>query len=125
MILLTTYCLSFTGKLTVKHTILFAFIAILGIAFVTTFLAFLYCDLYLNQNIWLEVFPPFALRGIFGSFLLFGGPAFLIVGILGIGRQYFENHENLFTVLTVVLVPLFISVLIFLMAFFAPLTVGF
>ena len=65
------------------------------------------------------------LRGIFGSFLLFGGPAFLIVGILGIGRQYFENHRNLFAVLTVVLVPFFISILIFLMGFFAPLTIGF
>ena len=109
-----------------KHSkLLYGFIAVLGIIFVTTFLAFLYCDLYLNQSIWLELFPPYVLRGIFGSFLLFGGPSFLIVGILGIGTQCFENHKNLFVVLTVVLVPLFISILIFLMAFFAPLTVGF
>jgi hypothetical protein len=60
-----------------------------------------------------------------GALLLFVGPILLVVGILGIGRQYFKNHKNLFTVLIVVLVPLFISILIFLMAFFAPLTIGF
>jgi hypothetical protein len=109
----------------VEHTKLFAFIAILGTAFVTTFLVFLYCDYYLQQNFVLISPPSDYLIGIFGSFLLFGGPILLIVGILGIGRQYFKNHKNLFTVLTVVLVPLFISILIFLMVLFAPLTVGY
>ena len=110
----------------VKHTKLFAFIAVLGAAFITIFLVFLYCDFYLNRDIWSELLAPsYYLIGIFGYFLLFGGPILLVVGTLGMGRQHFKNHKNLFTVFTVVLIPLFISILIFLMAFFAPLTIGF
>jgi len=77
----------------VKHSKLFGFIAVLGIVFAATFLAFLYCDYYLNQDIWRELFASSYLRDIFGYSLLFGGPIFLIVGILGIGRQYFKNKR--------------------------------
>ena len=87
--------------------LLFVFITVLGMFFISTFLAFLYCNYYLDQDIWLELFPSYYLTSIVGYFLLFGGPVFLIVGILGIGRQHFKNHKNLFTVLTIVLVPLF------------------
>jgi hypothetical protein len=97
---------------------------VLGAVFVTTFLVFLYYDCYLSKNLWLELFPSYYIRGIFGYFLLFGGPALLIVGILGVGRRYFKKHKNLFTALTVILVPLFFFILIILMVFFAPLTVA-
>jgi len=111
----------------VKHTKLFVFIAVLGTAFITTFLVFLYCSYYLNPSIWSELFASsYYLSDIFGFFLLFGGPTLLVVGVLGIGRQYFKNYESLFTILIVVLVPLLISIMILLIAFFAPpLNLGF
>ncbi len=98
--------------LVVKHLkLLYGFITVLGIVFVTTFTALLYCNYYLNRDIWLELFPSSYLRSVFGYFLLFGGTIFLTVGLLGIGRQYVKNRRNLLTILAVVLVPSFMFVL--------------
>jgi hypothetical protein len=106
----------------IKHSKLFGFITILGIVFVATFIAILYSYYYLFQPFPFE--PSVCLRDSFAGFLLFGGPVLLIVGILGIGRQRFRNHRRLFTILTVVLVPLSVFILIFQVSFFAPLIPG-
>ncbi len=54
-------------------------------------------------------------RDLFAFVVFFcsiGGTAFIIIGILGIGRQYFKNHKDLFTIFTVILIPLLIYALI-------------
>ncbi len=39
-------------------------------------------------------------------FFLFSNGIFLLtVGLCGFGRQYFKNHQNLFTAITAILVP--------------------
>ena len=105
--------------------LLFGFITVIGLIFVTMFLVNLYLDYYLSQNLLLELFPSFFLRGLFGYLLFFGGPIFLIVGMLGIGKYYFEDEYFHFAVLIVDLVPLLLSVFMVLLAYFAPLTIAF
>ncbi len=106
-----------------KHSkLLFGFITVLGIAFVTMFIAILYRYYYLYQPFPFELST--FLRDGFAYFLLFGGTVLLIAGMLGIGRQHFKNHRRLFTVLTVFSIPLFVFILIFQVTFFAPLIPG-
>lgn len=101
---------------------LFGFIAVLGIALLATYSTILYSYYYLYQPFPFE--PSVFLRDSFAGFLLVGGIAFLIVGLLGVGRQHFKNHRRLFTVLTIVLVPLFVFSLILQLLLFAPLSIA-
>ncbi len=105
-----------------RNKLLFAFLTILGTVFVATFIAVLYSYYYLFQPFPFE--PSTYLRDGFAGFLLVGGTVLLIVGMLGIGRPHFKNHKRLFTVLTVVLVPLLVFTLIFQVSFYAPLIPG-
>ncbi len=54
-------------------------------------------------------------------FCSIGGTAFIILGLLGIGRQYFKNHKNLFTMFTVILIPLLVYALITLAIALTPM----
>jgi len=110
----------------VKHSKLFGFITVLGIVFVAVFSTILYWGAASSDEL-LELYALVPITYLYYLMLFFpiGGTVFLIVGILGIGRQYFKNHRNLFTVLTIVLVPLLIFALIVLMISSIPLQVGF
>jgi hypothetical protein len=116
-------------ELMVKHSKLFRFITVLGAVFVTIFSTILYLSYTTDlggmvSSLSLGPYLSLLYTALM-FFLLIGGTVFLTVGILGFGRKYFKNHRSLFTVLTFVLVPLFIFILIFLMIWFAPLTVNF
>jgi len=111
-----------------KHSKYFRFIAFLGAAFITLFPTILYLSYttYLGEIVSSLSLGPY-MSFLFGAlmfFLLIGGPVFLIVGIVGIGRQHLKNHKSIFTVLTVILVPLFVYALNGLMAYLTPLRVG-
>ena len=111
-----------------KHSKYFGFFAVLGAVFVTIFSINLYLTdtTSFNRVVSFVSLGPFIyLYNALMFFLFIGGPVFLIVGIVGIGRQYFKNLRNLFTVLTVILVPLFVFALIVLVSYLIPLQVAF
>jgi hypothetical protein len=65
------------------------------------------------------------LTGFLLSFgILFGGISLLTVGVCGIERQSLRRNQNLFTMLTAILVPSFILLpLVYMVA--SAITVGF
>ena len=86
----------------VKHSRpLFGLLAVLGIIFLTLVLAGIYLDAIDAVSILASLSIP-----QLGLWFVLGGIVFLTVGILGIGRQHFKNHRNLFTALAVLLIPL-------------------
>ena len=83
-----------------KHSrLLFGFLAVLGIVFLTLVLAGLYLDYVDAVNILAS------LNSQLGLWFVLGGIISLTVGVIGMGRQHFKNHRNLFTALAVVLIP--------------------
>lgn len=99
-----------------KQFKLYGSIAVLGIAILAASITIIY--LYAAGGTQLSVLPPYLTLFFIPYLTLFFivcGTVFLIAGILGIGRQYFKNHKNLFTVLTLILVPLLVFTVIVLM----------
>jgi hypothetical protein len=110
------------SEFSVRHSKTFGFITVLGIVFLL-FLFSMFAGL-LNMF----EFLPYDFR--FGSFLffLFGGPVFLTVGVLGIGRQYFHNNNQSLFRLLAVLIVVVIPILIFTYVYYSwmnALTVAF
>ena len=103
-----------------KHSrLLFGFFMVLGIVFLTLLLA----GMYLNAIDAVSILASLFYSELVPWFALGGGIVFLTVGIVGIGRQHFKNHRNLFTALAVLLIPsltfatmLFASVVVFVYA---------
>ena len=87
--------------------LLFGFIAILGIVFLTLVLAGLYLD-YVDAASILA-----SLNSRLGLWFVLGGIVFLTVGVIGMGRQHFKNHRNIFTALAVLLIPLLTLAIMF------------
>lgn len=75
-----------------KHSKLYRSTAILGVIFLIIF------------SFGMLASPSTQLMIAFILFL-FGGTVFLTAGVCGFGRQYFENHKNLFSVVAAILVP--------------------
>jgi len=116
------------GKSIVNHSKLFKFITVLGAVFVTIPDAMYYLSAIYSGNMqpFLSLLSPLYLPyHALMLFFIIGGPVFLTVGILGIGRQYFKNHRNLFTIFTFIFVPLFDFALFVLVAYSIPLQVAF
>jgi hypothetical protein len=92
----------------VKHSrLLFGFFAVLGIVFLTLVLAGLYLDYVDAVNILAS------LNSQLGLWFVLGGIISLTVGVIGMGRQHFKNHRNLFTSLAVVLIPMLTLAIMF------------
>ena len=87
--------------------LLFGFIAVLGIVFLALVLAGLYLD-YVDAVSILA-----SLNSQLGLWFVLGGIVFLTVGVIGMGRQHFKNHRNLFTALAVLLIPLLTLAIMF------------
>jgi hypothetical protein len=83
-----------------KSTILYLSSIILGIVLLALVLVGTYLDAVDALNI-LVSFSPTKL----GFGFMLGSIVLLTVGIVGIGRQYFNGHRRLFTVLASILVP--------------------
>jgi hypothetical protein len=98
-----------------KHPRLFGFITVLGIVLLIIFFTIMFDDAIYNY-IWELLSPIQHLLTCLLWFCLLGGPFLLIVGIVGIGRQHFKNEGNLFTVLTVEIVPLLVFFLFYLLS---------
>jgi hypothetical protein len=116
-------------ELKAKHSkffgYLFGSIAVLGIIFVTLAILFLYWTITGSPMFYLLSSAP--LMGDFLFFCLLSGPVFVTVGLLGIGRKYLMNNQNLFTVLallTIIAIPLCIFALV-CYSCASALTVGF
>ena len=116
-------------ELKVQHSrffgYLFGCIAVLGTIFVTLAVLFLYWSATGSEMFYLLASAP--LMGAFGFFCLLGGPVFVTVGILGIGRKYLNNNQNLFNVLalfTIIAIPLCIFALV-CYSLASAVTVGF
>jgi hypothetical protein len=110
-----------------KHSLFFGFFAVSGAVSEAIFCIIVYLTNTTSLNVVVSSLSlgPF-LYPLFSAlmfFLFIGGPVFLIIGIVGIGRQCFRNHRNLFTALIVILVPLSVFALMVLMAYLTPLTV--
>ena len=101
--------------------LLFGFITVLGIIFLTIFSAFVYwSDIGLENAVTLL---PFTQNGFyFIMFCLVGGTFYFTVGLCSIEKQYFKNKQNLLVV-TGVLVPSLIFSVFFLI-WISGLTVG-
>ena len=84
-------------------TIIYGFLAILGVFFIALVLTGVYLNEYKILSVWLFLSTSFTTR--FGLSFVLGGIMLLTIGIVGIGRQYFKNHRKLFTVLAILLVP--------------------
>ena len=115
--------------LKVKHSkfldYLFASTAVLGTILVTLAILFLYWTITGSEILYLLSSMPFT--GAFVFFCLLGGPVFVTVGILGIGRKYLNNNQNLFNVLalfTIIAIPLCIFALV-CYSLASAVTVGF
>jgi hypothetical protein len=67
--------------------------------------------------------PLYLSQSGFGLWLLviISGIVFLTMGIVGIGRQSYENHRNLVTVLVVLLAPLLLLATVFASVLMVPL----
>jgi len=97
----------------VKHsTLIFGFIATLGLAVLTLFLTVVYLARTWSAEILIiEALIPDEFFGKFWVPLIIVGTGFLTVGLLGIGRQRIKNKKTLFTVLTAVLTPFLVFTL--------------
>ena len=96
-----------------KHsTLIFGFIAALGLALLTFFLTVVYLARTWSAEILaIEALIPNSFFGKFWVLFLIVGTGFLTAGILGIGRQRIKKKRTLFTVLTVALTPLLVFTL--------------
>jgi hypothetical protein len=89
--------------------LLFGSFAVLGSVFVALFFMLFYL-----LNTWsvelLAVQKSLSLSqfNFLMEFSLIGGTGFLTVGLSGVGRRFVKNRKNLYTVLTVFLVPLLV-----------------
>ena len=111
------------GNLKLKQAkLLFGFITVLGIIFLTIFSAgFYWSGIGLENAVTLL---PFTQNGFcFIMFCLIGGTFYFTVGLCSIEKQYFKNNQNLLVV-TGVLVPSLIFSVVFLI-WISRLTVGF
>jgi hypothetical protein len=84
-------------------TIVYGFLAILGVIFLALVLTGVYLNEYKILSVWVFLSTGFTTR--FGLCFVLGGIVFLTAGVVGVGRQYFKNHRKLFTVLTALLIP--------------------
>jgi hypothetical protein len=97
-----------------QSTLIFGFIAALGLALLTFFLSFAYlARTYSAEILTFEALVPSPIIGNYWVLFLIVGTGFLIVGILGIGRQRIKNKRTLFSVLTVALTPIIVFTLFF------------
>ena len=87
--------------------LIFGFIAVLGIVFLALVLAGLYLD-YVDAVSILA-----SLNSQLGLWFVLGGIIFLTVGVIGMGRQHFKNHRNLFMAIAVLLIPLLTLAIMF------------
>ena len=89
--------------------ILFVFVAVLGIVLVSILLTALYSDVIGLDNM-LTSLPTMPIFWI----SMLGGTILLTVGIIGIGRQFFEdeNKRRLFTFYAIIIIPSVILILI-------------
>ena len=96
-----------------KHsTLIFGFIAALGLALLTFFLTVFYlARTWSAEILTIEALIPDSFFGKFWVLFIIVGTGFLTAGILGIGRQRIKKKRTLFTVLTVALTPLLIFAL--------------
>jgi len=86
-----------------KSTILYLSSSISGIAFLALVLAGAYLDGADSLSI-LALLSPMSLPQLGLCFMLCS-IVLLTVGIVGIIRQYFRNHRNLFTAIAILLIP--------------------
>lgn len=89
-------CLSHAGKLIVKHFRLYVFFTILGIVLLSILFKIL-ADRAFGNYVWSLFSNIQHLLTCLWCFCVLGGPLFLAVGIVGIGRQYLMNSPNPFT----------------------------
>jgi hypothetical protein len=96
-----------------KHsTLIFGFIAALGLAFLTFSLTVFYlARTWSAEMLTIEALIPNTIFLNLWTLFLIVGTGFLTVGILGIGRQHIKNKRTLFSVLTVALTPLLVFTL--------------
>jgi hypothetical protein len=85
------------------YTIIYGFLAVLGVVFLALVLTSVYLNEYKILSVWVFLSTSFTTR--FGLSFVLGGIVFLTTGIVGIIRQYFKNHRKLFTVLAILLIP--------------------
>jgi len=78
-------------------------LAILGIAFLALVIVGAYLDGADSLSI-LVLLSPMSSSKV-GLWFVLGGIALLTVGMVGIIRQYFQNHRKLFTALAILLIP--------------------
>ena len=91
----------------VKHSrLLFGFITVLGAVFLTTFFAVIAAKGYsaLHSN---DLLPLHFLNNVMW-FLLISGTFSLIVGTVGIIRQYFTSQRSLSAALIVISIPILV-----------------
>jgi len=84
------------------YTIIYGFLVILGIAFLALVLGGAYLNYY---KVSLFSFLSGMSGSNFGIGFVLVGIMELTIGIVGIGREYFNNNRKMFTVLAVLLVP--------------------
>ena len=116
-------------ELKVRHSkffvSVFSSIVVLGTVFVTFAILFLYWTITGSEMV--NLFSSVPLMVAFIFFCLLVGPIFVTVGILGLGRKFLRNNQNLFTVfalLTIIVIPLSIFALL-CYSLASSLTVGF
>ncbi len=99
----------------VKHsTLIFGFITALGLTILTFFFTAVYlARTYSSGILMIEALIPSSILGHFWVLFLISGTSFLMVGILGIGRQRLKSKRTFFTVLTVALTPILVFALFF------------
>lgn len=85
------------------YTILYGFLAVLGVVFLALVLTGVYLNEYKILSVWVFLSTGFTTR--FGLNFVLGGIVFLTTGVVGIIRQYFRNYKKLLIVLTVFLIP--------------------
>ncbi len=115
-------------ELNVKHSRFFGYLfvgfVVFGVIFVTLAILFLYWKITGLEMVYLLQTTLF--MSCFLLFCFLGGPIFVTVGMLGLGRIYLKNNQNLFTVfalLAIIVIPLGIFVL-FCYSIASTLTVG-
>lgn len=113
------------GEPTVKHSRFFWFITVLGIVLVAIVFTIMFDNAIYNY-IWELLSPIQHLLTCLLWFCLLGGPFFLTVGIVGIGRQYIKDKDNRkpFTVIAVVIIQ-FCILFAFLAILRASLPIGY
>jgi hypothetical protein len=104
-------------KLMLKHsTLIFGFIAALGLAFLTFFFLVYYWGVtWSAEMLTIEALIPNRLFVDLWVLFAIVGTGFLMVGILGIGRQRIKKKRTLFSILTVALLPVLVFSLFFSM----------